>query len=255
MTSLNYLERRSSRGSGIVEGVCATFMIASVTSLLVAGCMDIYFMMVNMQKIQVAADAAARVCNAGMFWQGTYRPDWNSNATQARALATANFLLSKMGLGSCTIDTFEPNLAVTDANGNDVGARVSHVRLTVSAIKLPFTSLGIPSIMDLHADGFSSDSSFTPYALAVISFTPLGQADAFGRPLPGVVSRRIQVPMVGMDYQDSSGNVTQPSVGQNGSAIPGGKYVGIEARSYGEVQPPNYIDLTGGTMVVEPQPW
>lgn len=255
LTANNNRRIRSTSGQGLIESSCGLIIFLMVAIGLFLGFLDVYAVMVNTQKVKLAADSAAKVCNDGRFWLGTYRPDFNSEAAQARATATANYILRAQGLGDCQVLAFEPGNPVRE-NGQYFVC--SHIRIRVPGLRLPFAAVGIPGVIDLTADGYSAESSFTPYATMVFGFTDIGQTDAFGRPSnPRNLTRRIQLPVIGYGSQTGDGGLSGARNGTSGSAVPGGRYVGAEARIYGALSGDTLTqhDVSSGSDVQTPLSW
>jgi hypothetical protein len=227
--------RRNPNGSLLVEGVAGTLVFVIVATFIIMGCVNLFYLMANYQKVQMAANAAAQVCNNNRFWLGTYRNDWDEAKARDNSEAAANTILNSMGLPNCTITRFDPSITGSGSAGYQ-GFICSHVEIAVGGFHFPYAkALGFSNLTSIKADGYSAASSCTPYATATIGFTPQGQADQYGRPLAGAITRRIQVPVIGFNSQTSSGQMIQPALGANGSAVGGGSYISAEVRSYGSI--------------------
>jgi hypothetical protein len=248
-------QTRTRQGQAIIESTCGLIVFLMVAIGLALGLLDVYAIMVNSQKVKLAADAAAKVANDGRFWLGTYRNDFDANASRQRAEATANYVLHAQGLPNCELLVFEPGLPVQENGSYFV---CSHVRIKVPGLRLPFIAAGIPGVIDLTCDSYNAESSFTPYAAMVVGFANIGETDPYGRPVSTQqLTRRIQVPVIGYGNQDANGGLSSSPVGGSGSAVPGGRYVGTECRVYGALSSDTLTvhDVSSGTDVTSSVPW
>jgi hypothetical protein len=217
---------RSAKGSMLIESACGTIVFVIVAVALIAGGINIYSFIVNSQKVQIAANAAAQVANNARFWLGTYRPNFRADDAQTNATAAANAILAEAGLPACTVELFEPAIQGNSSTGYN-GFVVSHVRLSVPGLQFPFANtIGFPSVFNVTADGYSAATSFTPYAACTLG---IPRADGRGR-------RRIQIPVIGYGNQITGEEATNGTSGGSGSAVAGGTYFGSE------------VDLPGATV-------
>lgn len=226
LTNVKNSQKRAARGSVLVESACGTAVFALVAVAIIIGSINLFTYILNYQKVQLAANAAAQVAGNGRFWLGTFRPNYNPTNARENAAAAANSVLAQIGLPNCTIEEFEPSIQGRSGTGYN-GFIVSHVKISVPGLQFPYANaLGFPAVFSINADGYSAESSFTPYA-----------ACTFGvRSADGSSRRRIQIPVIGFGNQLNGQAATNANPGGSGSAVAGGTYFAAE------------VDLVGATV-------
>jgi hypothetical protein len=232
MTNKGVTKLRSSKGQGIIEGVCGSLMVVLVFVLLTMLSLNVYSALVYSHKLQFVADTAARVYNERHFWLGTIRPDFKEDEARQKATETASRLLEKLGLPQLTTIEFAPEV-------NEDSLAFATVKLTVGGLKLPYGGNKVfPGFISLSSVGYSAETATTPYASYIIRVANPGGADhcaavpAFGFATGIGVLTTITPEGIG-------GDGVPTAVGRWGAPVPGGKVNIAGAVFQGKTQGPN----------------
>jgi hypothetical protein len=164
---------RSTKGQGLIEGVCGSLIVVLVFVGLIMLSLNVFATVVYSQKIQFIADTAARVYNERHFWLGTIRPDFDETEAQRKATETATKLLEKLALPPLTSISFSPEVT-------EEGLAFATVKLTVGGLRLPYGGKIFPSLISLSTVAYSAEAAATPYASYVLRVPAAGTVDANG---------------------------------------------------------------------------
>jgi hypothetical protein len=170
--------RRSACGSGIAEGVVATWLIVSVAVAVLLLLINVGLIILSQQKVTAVAMAAAKHLANGRYWVGMERNDFNANkgTLEAEAKTLAEDMIVDLGWKRSDLIWKKPTYTPVMQGGARMGW-ITRVNFDVKNVQL-MKGVAFPSVVAIPATGISAETATRPYCVGVLSFTtttpPLG---------------------------------------------------------------------------------
>ncbi|MBX9687031.1 MAG: hypothetical protein K2X27_10030 [Candidatus Obscuribacterales bacterium] len=225
---IRQVQGRVASGQGIIEGVVGTWLVVTVGIAVLLLMLNVGIAVMNQEKLNLVATAAASHISQGTYFLGMERLDANGSneSFQAKRVAEAEVLtdlmLDKLNLPHHNKDSFQ----VDFANDQKLGETTDSGEATIITVK--FSVGGLKTIgsffapFGLEALGISTESAVPPPGTLTLHFhdpKPKSNGDA-------AALRNVRIPMYfcGIQPNDSIANADDTRTAY--PVCPKGKFVG-----------------------------